>query len=72
MKNVAKKDKSKVKLPNLRRAREKRELSQDQVAKKARVSYHHVSGAELGRAIAIDKATKIASALGLKLASLRA
>lgn len=61
-----------IKLPKLRASRRAKEFKgQGELAKKAGVSSYAVAVAELGRAINIIDAEKIAVTLGVKLQSLR-
>jgi len=60
-----------IKLPKLRSSRQSHKLSQPALAKKAKVSAYVVAVAELGRAVNPEAAQKIATALGVKLQSLR-
>lgn len=60
-----------IKLPNLRRAREARKLSQAELAQQAGVTTYQVCVAELGRAVQPTVGEKLAKTMTVKLQSLR-
>jgi predicted transcriptional regulator len=60
-----------VVLKKLRGSRKRAKLSIPALAEKARVSRHATYWADHGEAVSRDIATRLASALGVKLASLR-
>lgn len=62
---------TKVLLPSLRRSRTNQKLSQPALAKKAGVTTYAIAVAETKRPIDPEDAQKIATALGVKLQSLR-
>lgn len=65
------KEEKRFNLPKLEKAREARELSRSDLAKKAKVTTYAVWAAEKGDGVTAEEAGKIARVIGVQVASLR-